>query len=88
MFNLAIDSNVKSWGSVATADGHRDSLADNGGKRVRAVAARPVAMIRTEQLWLAVEPVDLRLGIDGLSLKVQQAWGRSPMWKPLSVERY
>jgi transposase len=35
-------------------------------------------MIRAEQLWLAVEPVDMRLGIDGLSLKVQQALGRSP----------
>ena len=30
-------------------------------------------MIQAEQLWLAVEPVDMRLGIDGLSLKVQQA---------------
>jgi len=35
-------------------------------------------MIQAEQLWLAVEPVDMRLGIDGLSLKVQQALGRSP----------
>jgi len=35
-------------------------------------------MIRAEQVWLAVEPVDMRLGIDGLSLKVQQALGRSP----------
>ena len=45
---------------------------------MRAMAARPVAMIRADQLWLAVEPVDMRLGIDGLSLKVQQALGRSP----------
>lgn len=43
-----------------------------------AVAARSVAMIRAEQLWLAVGPVDMRLGIDGLSLKVQEALGRSP----------
>jgi transposase len=35
-------------------------------------------MIRPEQIWLAVEPVDMRLGIDGLSLKIQQALGRSP----------
>ena len=35
-------------------------------------------MIRPEQVWLAVEPVDMRLGIDGLSLKLQQALGRSP----------
>ena len=35
-------------------------------------------MIQADQLWLAVEPVDMRLGIDGLSLKVQQALGRSP----------
>ena len=35
-------------------------------------------MIRAEQLRLAIEPVDMRLGLDGLSLKVQQAQGRSP----------
>jgi len=35
-------------------------------------------VIRPEQVWLAVQPVDLRLGIDSLSLKVQQALGRAP----------
>lgn len=35
-------------------------------------------MIRPEQVWLAVEPVDMRMGIDGLSLKIQEALGRSP----------
>lgn len=35
-------------------------------------------MIRPEQVWLAVEPVDMRIGIDGLSLKIQEALGRSP----------
>lgn len=29
-------------------------------------------------IWLVVEPVDMRLGIDGLSLRIQQALGRSP----------
>jgi transposase len=42
------------------------------------VARAVAAVIRPEQVWLAVEPVDMRLGIDGLSLKVQQALGRSP----------
>ena len=41
------------------------------------MAARGAAVIRPEQVWLAVEPVDMRLGIDGLSLKLQQALGRS-----------
>ena len=36
------------------------------------------SMIRAENVWLAVEPVDMRLGIDGLSLKIQSAQGRSP----------
>ena len=31
-----------------------------------------------ESIWLAVEPVDMRTGIDGLSLHVQQALGRAP----------
>jgi transposase len=35
-------------------------------------------MIRPDQIWLAVEPVDMRTGIDGLSLKIQQALGCSP----------
>ena len=35
-------------------------------------------MIRPEQVWLVVEPVDMRLGIDGLSLMIQQALDRPP----------
>lgn len=35
-------------------------------------------MIQPSQVWLAIEPVDMRLGIDGLSLRVQQALGRAP----------
>jgi transposase len=35
-------------------------------------------MLRPEQVGVAVEPVDRRLGIDGLSLKLQQARSRSP----------
>lgn len=30
------------------------------------------------QIWMVVEPVDMRRGIDGLSLIVQQTLGRSP----------
>ena len=33
-------------------------------------------MITPEQVWLAVEPVDMRMGIDGLSLRIQQLQGR------------
>ncbi len=29
-------------------------------------------------IWLAVSPVDMRRGIDGLSMLVQQAWGHAP----------
>ncbi len=35
-------------------------------------------MIRPEQVWLAVEPVDMRWGADRLSLLVQNMAGRSP----------
>lgn len=35
-------------------------------------------MPEVRQVWLAVEPVDMRAGIDGLSLTVQEALGRSP----------
>lgn len=30
------------------------------------------------QIWCAVDAVDMRMGIDGLSLRVQQALGKSP----------
>lgn len=33
---------------------------------------------QAQQVWLAIEPVDMRLGIDGLSLRVQQAIGKAP----------
>ena len=35
-------------------------------------------MQQPEQVWLAIEPVDMRLGIDGLSLLVQEALGKAP----------
>ena len=35
-------------------------------------------MIRPDQLWPVIEAVDMRLGIDGLLLKIPQALGRSP----------
>jgi transposase len=35
-------------------------------------------MLQPEQVWLATEPVDMRLGIDGLSLLVQEALGKAP----------
>ena len=35
-------------------------------------------ILQPEQVWLAIEPVDMRLGIDGLSLLVQEALGKAP----------
>ncbi len=35
-------------------------------------------MIRPSEIWVIVEPVDMRGGIDGLSLRVQNLLGRSP----------
>jgi transposase len=35
-------------------------------------------MLQPEQVWLAIEPVDMRLGVDGLSLLVQEALGKAP----------
>jgi transposase len=31
-----------------------------------------------QQVWLAIEPVDMRLGIEGLSLRVQESLGKAP----------
>lgn len=35
-------------------------------------------MIEFDRIWLAVEPVDMRLGIDGLSARLQNSLGRAP----------
>ena len=35
-------------------------------------------MINPDQVWLVVEPIDMRSGIDGLSLRIQNTLGRSP----------
>jgi transposase len=35
-------------------------------------------MISPSEVWLVVEAVDMRAGIDGLSLRIQNALGRSP----------
>ena len=35
-------------------------------------------MPKSPQVWIAVEPVDMRAGIDGLSLRIQEALGRLP----------
>jgi hypothetical protein len=34
--------------------------------------------LQADSVWLATQPVDMRTGIDGLSLHMQQALGRAP----------
>jgi transposase len=31
-----------------------------------------------QHVWLAIEPVDMRLGVEGLSLRVQESLGKAP----------
>jgi transposase len=33
--------------------------------------------LQAETIWLAMQPVDMRIGVDGLSLHVQQALGHA-----------
>jgi transposase len=33
---------------------------------------------QAQQVWLAIEAVDMRLGVEGLSLRVQETLGKSP----------
>jgi transposase len=35
-------------------------------------------MIRPDRVWIVVEPIDMRAGIDNLSQHIQNALGRSP----------
>ena len=43
--------------------------------RMRCLAARVVAVIRIDALWLAVEPVDMRAGAERLLARVVQVFG-------------
>jgi transposase len=43
-----------------------------------AMTDRCIVMISPNEVWLVVEPVDMRAGIDDLSLRIQNAMGRSP----------
>ena len=55
-----------------------DRVAGGWGNVVsRSMASVPM-MLQPKQVWLAIEPVDMRLGIDGLSLVVQGALGIAP----------
>ena len=38
----------------------------------------PAMMPAPHEVWIGVEPIDMRAGIDGLSLRIQEALGRSP----------
>ena len=39
-----------------------------------------------KEVWLAVQPIDMRAGIDGLSLRVQEALGaRAVRWECVRV---
>lgn len=42
------------------------------------IAEVPGLIAYSGQIWMVVEPVDMRRGIDGLSMIVQQVLGRSP----------
>jgi len=59
------------WLGVAHTSGDQCGLAGR-------VIARTGLMLPPSQVWLAVEPMDMRLGIEGLSLRVQEALGKAP----------
>ena len=40
------------------------------------------------QVWLVVEPIDMRAGIDGLSQRIQNTLGRSPCERRLHRGRF
>lgn len=44
---------------------------------MRQIAQRVVAMIRIEQVWLAIDPIDMRSGMDRLLARVVEVFGAS-----------
>ncbi len=56
----------------------RDAAAGVADELGRRTAARSGMKLQAESFWLATQAVDMRTGIDGLSLHVQEALGRAP----------
>lgn len=53
-------------------------MADRCGCSVQRLGESRTVMIQPEQVFLLVDPVDMRWGVERLSLLVQQTLGRSP----------
>ena len=56
-------------------DDDQSSLAGIGRSAVRPVAARVVALIRVDAIWLAVEPLDMRAGTETILARVVKVFG-------------
>jgi transposase len=52
-------------------------VAGIGGKRVRAAAQRADEVIRVDAAWLAVEPLDMRAGVDTALARVVNVFGEA-----------
>jgi transposase len=52
-------------------------VAGIGGARVRAAAARAHAVIRVDAAWLAIEPIDMRAGVDKALARVVNVFGEA-----------
>jgi len=50
-------------------------VARPGRRPVRRVAAGVAAVIRIDAVWLAIEPIDMRAGAEGLLARVVQVFG-------------
>ena len=58
---------------------HRRELAPTGWRLMRRLAARVVAMIRIDAVWLATTPLDMRAGTDTALARVVQVFGAAPV---------
>ena len=50
-------------------------MANRTGRRLWRLAARVAAMIRIDALWLAITPIDMRMGTERLLAQVVQVFG-------------
>jgi transposase len=67
-----VSSDRAEWLGFTVTEQHFTTVAG------RLIASSIMMPTTPHAVWLVVESVDMRLGIDGLSLAVQQALGRSP----------
>src|SRR5690606_27999841 len=68
-------SSTATYRATTRSNGAGGPLAGIGGAAVRGLATRAAALIRVDEVWLAVGPLDLRAGMESMLVRVVNVFG-------------